>query len=123
MKKQTVEQRYVIQQMMSGKPMPSDVAAYATKAPQQIEAQKVFNNMKQALQQAQQTTQQVKLVNPSETSLTMVDQQLLYAQQQLQQLETASLGLSAGTKQQIAQLQLQIQTALGTLQSIQQALG
>lgn len=123
MKKQTVEQVYMEQQMAMGGSVPKDVAQAAIETPEQKEATKIVNTITQALEQAQQSVRQAQLSNPMYQQLNNADQLLSNATQQLKQLETIKLSISNGTKVQLKQLNKQIETASGTLSMIKQAIG
>ena len=123
MQKQTVEQRYNEQQMIGGKPVPKGIAQKAITSGAQQNYQKLLNSAKQALQAASQTLHQVQAANPSMTNLAIAAKKLDFASQQIQQLETAGVqpGFTLGTEQQLMQLRNQIETSIGTLGMIQQA--
>lgn len=109
--------------MIGGKPLPKGVAYKAMTTSAQQNYQKSLNSAKQALQGASQVVQQVQAENPSLTNLSIVQEKLSFAVQQVQQLEIAGVqpGFTKGTEQQLTQLRNQIETAAGTLAMIQQA--
>lgn len=123
MKKQTVEQKYMEQQMIKKGNIPKQAAQQALETPEQKEAVKLINNLKQSLQQAQQAIRQAQISYPMNAQLSKADQLLSHSTQQLKQLETIKLSISNGTKQQLKQLHYQIATATGTLSMIEQAIG
>lgn len=123
MQKQTVEQRYNEQQIIGGQPVPKGVAQKSIASDAQQNYQKLLNSAKQALQAASQTVNQIQASNPSLVNLSIVQKKLTFAAQQVQQLEAAGVqpGFTQGTEQQLMQLRYQIETSLGTLGMIQQA--
>jgi len=126
MQKQTVEQRYVEQQLMNHQIKPKQHVLQEVEPQQKQQLQKICNEIKHSLGQASQAVQQAKLENPTQYQLPIIEQRLTYAVQQLQKLQSASpeitSGLSQGTKQQLTQLNNQIHSASNTLQLIQQSL-
>src|SRR5690625_4912251 len=126
MQKQTVEQRYLEQQMMNQQLKPKQNVLLETEPKQKQQLQKIFDEIKHSLGQASQAVQQAKLENPTQYQLPIIEQRLTYAVQQLQQLQTAApeitSGLAKGTEQQLTQLNNQIHNASSTLQLIQQSL-
>ncbi len=126
MQKQTVEQRYLEQQIMNQQLKPKQNILQETEAKQTQQLIKIFNEIKQSLGQASQAVHQAKLANPNGNFLPIAEQRLSHAVQLVQQLQTAApemtSGLSKGTKQQLSQLSHQISSASNTLQLIQQSL-
>src|SRR5690625_2179009 len=126
MQKQTVEQHDVEQQMMNPQKKPEQHVLQETEPKQTQQLQKIFAEISHSLGQASQAVQQAKLENPTQYQLPIIEQRLLYAIQQLQNLQTAApeitSNLSKGTEQQLTQLNNQINNASSTLQLIQQSL-
>src|SRR5699024_8735194 len=116
--------RYYEQQIMGSKPIPKGVAQQTIATPAQQNYQKILNLVKQSLQVASQAVRQVQASNPSQTNLTATMEKLNYAIQQVNQLNTEGIqtGFTFGKEQQLKQLLNQIETALGTLAIIQQAI-
>ena len=126
MKKQTVEERYLEQQVMNQQLKPKQNILQETEPKQKQNLIKIFNEIKSALDLASQSVHQVKLTYLHDNQLSLAEQRLTHAIQQVQQLQTLApemtSGLSNGTKQQLTQLSKQINTASGTLQLIQQSI-
>jgi len=126
MQKQTVEQRYLEQQIMNQQLKPKQNILRETTPKQQQQLIKIFNEIKQALDLSSQAINQAKLAQPYDVQLPIAEQRLVHAMQLLQQLQTASpdmtTGLSKGMKQQLTQVSNQITTASNTLQLIQQSI-
>src|SRR5699024_8047692 len=121
MKKQTVEERYGEQQIMTGK-------IYADQKPSppektDVRVKQILKQTEQALRQAYQSVQQAELAFPSLSHLELANDRLQYATDNLHQLETIKpkliVGFPKNTEQQLVQLKNEVKQATKTLQLIQ----
>lgn len=126
MKKQTVAERFAQEQAMRKPAMPMHDINLLVESKEKQSLQKLFSEVKVALASAHQAVRQAQAANPVNETLQMADERLTFASTKIATLQTAvpalTSGLSRGVKQQITQLENQIEQAAGTLQLIQQSL-
>lgn len=125
MQKQTVSERYEMTENMNKKSSPQSKTSNNNRSNQEQQTIKLCNQLQQVLLATQQSVQQIQAEYPDNETFYIAQQRMTLANQLLQQLKSAipktTFPLSQGTRQQVKQLEYQINKASGTLQMIQQS--
>lgn len=125
MQKQTVSERYEMTEKMNIHDPPKQQTSHNETSTQEQQTIKLCNQLQQVLLATQQSIQQIQAEYPDNETFYVAQQRMTLANQLLHQLKSSipetTFPLSQGTRQQVKQLEYQINKASGTLQMIQQS--
>src|SRR5690625_306636 len=126
MVKQTVEQKYIIEQAMKDAQKPKELVRRVLKTDEQNEIVNTFSKMENALQESLQAVRQLQANNQTDSNLQLISARFTNVIQLLNEIHLANpegmFRLSKGEQQQLKQLDYQINQAKGTLQVLKQSL-